>query len=91
MMRCLQFVDYNLWNVAIKGRYIPKTNIDGVTTKISSKDLDENDKQLCSMNGEAGNSLYCGSNGDDFNRISMCKNAMEIWDTLEVTLKVQIK
>lgn len=33
------------------------------------------------------NVLHCGLNADEFNRISMCNNAKEIWDTLEVTHK----
>lgn len=31
------------------------------------------------------NILFCGLNVEEFNRVSMCANAKEIWDTLETT------
>lgn len=37
------------------------------------------------MNSNTIKMLYCGLNAYEYNRISMCQNAKEIWDTLEVT------
>ena len=32
----------------------------------------------------AMNILYCGLNPNEYNRISLCESAKEIWDELEV-------
>ena len=39
------------------------------------------------MNFKANNTLHCALNPTEFNRISTCKTAKEIWDKLKVTHK----
>lgn len=41
-----------------------------------------NDKKVCSIGAKAMNVLYCDLNVNEFNGISMCKNA-KVRDTLD--------
>ena len=49
------------------------------------KEWDEVDKKLAQLNAKAMNVLYCVLDANEFNRISTCASAKEIWDRLEVT------
>lgn len=60
------YVDYNLWDVVVKGSYISRIIIDGVTDEKSSEEWDENDQRLYSMNAKVVNILYYGLNTDDY-------------------------
>lgn len=60
------YVDYNLWDVVVKGSYISRRIIDGVTDEKSSEEWDENDQRLYSMNAKVVNILYYGLNADDY-------------------------
>ena len=81
----LQSIDYNLWLIVAKGPYVPMKNVDNVDTPKLEEEYDENEMKKCSFNAKAINCLYCALSKDEFNRISMCSSAQEIWNTLEIT------
>ena len=43
------------------------------------------EKKMFSLNAKAMNALYCALDKNEFNRVSMCDSAFDIWRTLEVT------
>ena len=45
----------------------------------------ESEMKKVQVNFKAINTLYCALNPTEFNQISMCKTAKEIWDKLKVT------
>lgn len=81
----LQLVYYNLWDIVVKGLHVPKSNVHGRTIVKPFEDWNENYKKLCSIGAKAMDILNCGLNANQFNKIPMCKNVKEIWNTLKVT------
>ena len=77
-------IDYNLWKVVDKGPHIPSVVVNGVSIPKLEEDWDENDIKQSEINAKAMNLLYCALDPSEFNRISTCMSAKEIWDTLEV-------
>ena len=51
----------------------------------SENEWDEVDKKMAQLNVKVMNILYCALDVNEFNRISVCTSAKEIWDRLEVT------
>jgi len=85
MMIYLKSIDYKLWFNVIKGPNI-------LTKKVNDKDVpkledecDEDELKKLAFNARTMNYLYCALSCDEFNRVSMCSSAKEIWDILEVT------
>ena len=59
--------------------------VNGVATPKLEDDWDEQDIKKIELNAKAMNLLYCALDPTEFNRVSTCSSAKEIWDTLEVT------
>ena len=76
-----------MWDVALDDPNVP------IKTKMGSEDLkpklrskwSESKVKKVQVNFKAINTLHCALNPTEFNRISMCKIAKEIWDKLKVT------
>ena len=79
--------DYEMWDVVLDGPYVPmktKVGIEALEPKLQSEWTELEVKKV-QVNFKAINTLYCALNPTEFNRISMCKTAKEIWDKLKVT------
>ena len=59
--------------------------VNGVATPKLEDDWDEQDIKKIELNAKTMNLLYYVLDPTEFNRISTCSFAKEIWDTLEVT------
>ena len=71
----------------MEGPYVP-TKTKSTSQELEPKPRDEQiDAELkkVQMNCKAINTLHCSLNATEFNRISTCKTAKEIWDKLKVT------
>ncbi len=85
-MRILvQAQDYALWRAIIKGPHEPSHIVNGVQVPKPEEDWDENDSKMVQLNARAMNTLYCALDVNEFNKVSTCSSAKEIWDRLEVT------
>ncbi|KAK2353731.1 gag-protease polyprotein [Trifolium repens] len=74
-----------IWNAVENGPFIPTTvtnNVEEIKVKGSWTD---DDKKKVLFDKKAINILQSALGMDEFFRISHCKTAKEIWDTLEVT------
>ncbi|MQL70743.1 hypothetical protein Taro_003060 [Colocasia esculenta] len=49
--------------------------------------VEQDDKKKISLNCKAKNILCCALSKKEFNRISACKSAMEMWDKLRITFE----
>ena len=87
----IQALNYDMWSIIVNGPHTPTKIIDGVESAKSEKEWDEVDKKMAQLNAKAMNVLYCALDANEFNRISTCSSAKEIWDRLEVTLREPIK
>ncbi|GAV56906.1 zf-CCHC domain-containing protein/UBN2 domain-containing protein, partial [Cephalotus follicularis] len=73
----IQSLDYNLWYFIVDGPDLP-TTINENAEKVPKP------KQV-QMNAKAKHIILCAINSNDFNRVSSCVSAKEMWDRLEVT------
>ena len=46
---------------------------------------DANDLKLTQLNAKAMHKLFCALGASEYNKVSLCKNAKEVWDKLQVT------
>ena len=79
--------DYEMWDVVLDGSYVPmktKAGSEALEPKVRSEWTELEIKKV-QVNYKAINTLRCALNPTEFNRISTCKTAKEIWDKLKVT------
>ncbi|KAL7170248.1 hypothetical protein ACSBR2_035172 [Camellia fascicularis] len=81
----LQATDYAMWIIVIKDPKIPTKLVDNISVPKTEDECDEKDHELLKINAKAKLTLVCGLDSKEYNRISSCDSAKEIWDKLEVT------
>ena len=75
--------DMELWDIIRKRPKVPvKTTESGASVPKSESKYIQTDLESISKNYRAMNVLYCSLHTNEFNRISSCKSAKEIWDKL---------
>ncbi len=88
MRNFIQSIDIDAWRIIKDGLYIPyKTS--GGTMQIPKAEVEfnDNDWKKISKNAKAINILHCALNINEYNSISGCQTAKEIWDKLESHMK----
>ncbi|KAA3473653.1 zf-CCHC domain-containing protein/UBN2 domain-containing protein [Gossypium australe] len=81
----LQANDYEFWRIVTNGSSIPRKRVECVVVPKEEDEWDENDIKKVQLNAKAMNTLFCALGPNQYNRVSLCDNAKEIWDKLEVT------
>ncbi|GAV66242.1 UBN2 domain-containing protein [Cephalotus follicularis] len=81
----LQSLDYHLWHIVVNGPRMPTRTIEGVVSLKPENEFNDNDFKMLQLNSEAKHVLFCAVGPNEFNRISSCDMAKEMWDLLEVT------
>ena len=69
-------LDLNLWHIVENGFEM---------SSLPMNHWNDLEKKMFSLNAKAMNALYCALDKSEFNRVSMCDSAFDIWRTLEVT------
>ena len=77
--------DIELWDIIKKGPKTPLKTVDGALVPKTESEYTQADLENISKNYRSMNLLYCALDQNEFNRISSCKTAKEIWDKLEIT------
>src|SRR5436190_5561102 len=72
----LQSFNLEIWKIVESAYSPPTTPVD---------EWSNNDKKLMQTNAKAMNALFCDLERNEFNRVSNCKTAHEIWHIQEVT------
>ncbi|XVF12310.1 hypothetical protein REPUB_Repub08aG0105100 [Reevesia pubescens] len=86
----IQACDMDMWDIIMVGPFVPiKKNEANKAVPKSKSEWTVNDKVKVQVNFKAINTLHCTLNLAEFNRISTCNNAKEIWDKLEGTSQVK--
>ena len=85
MMIFIQANSYEEWNIISKGPKIPSKLVENRRVPKEENEYDENDFKMVQLNAKAKHTLYCALHPSEFNRISSCDTAKQIWDKLEVT------
>ncbi|GAV79558.1 UBN2 domain-containing protein, partial [Cephalotus follicularis] len=81
----LQSLDFQLWHIVVNGPRMPTRTIEGVVSPKPENEYNDNDFRMLQLNSKAKHVLFCAVGPNEFNRISSCDSAKEIWDLLEVT------
>ena len=81
----IQVLDYNLWSIIMNGPHILTHTLNNLVMLKHECEWDDNDRRMAQLNAKAINILYCALSINEFNRVSFCSSAKEIWDRLEVT------
>ncbi|GAV74107.1 LOW QUALITY PROTEIN: zf-CCHC domain-containing protein/DUF4219 domain-containing protein/UBN2 domain-containing protein, partial [Cephalotus follicularis] len=81
----IQSLDYQLWHIIVNGPRMPTRTIEGVVSPKPKNEYNDNDFRMLQLNSKAKHVLFCAVGPNEFNRISSCDSAKEMWDLLEVT------
>ncbi|GAV68978.1 LOW QUALITY PROTEIN: UBN2 domain-containing protein, partial [Cephalotus follicularis] len=84
-MTILQFLDYQLWHIIVNGPRMPTRTIEGVVSPKPENEYNDNDFRMLKLNSKAKHVSFCVVDPNEFNRISSCDSAKEMWNLLEVT------
>jgi hypothetical protein len=81
----IQANDWEAWKVIKYGPFIP-TKLEG-DIMIAKDEMEWTNEEVkrVQINCKAINMLHCALDANEFNRVSGCESAKEIWDKLEVT------
>ena len=85
MILYIKAQDYHVWRVIANGPHIPTKTMERATIVKLESEWNEANVKLIELNCKAMSSLYCALDPNEFNRVSGCNLAKEIWDNLEVT------
>ncbi|GAV74860.1 LOW QUALITY PROTEIN: zf-CCHC domain-containing protein/DUF4219 domain-containing protein/UBN2 domain-containing protein, partial [Cephalotus follicularis] len=86
MTNFIQSLDYNLWDLIVDGPNLPTIrNVNGEPIPKPRSSYNDEYRRRVQMNGKAKHIIICAINSSDFNRVSYCISAQEMWDRLEVT------
>lgn len=88
MMNYIQSDDYELWVIIQEGPKIPMKDVieEGKTKSIPKlpNEYTSDDYKMLEKNAKAMKMLYYGLGPDEYQRISSCTSAKEIWDSLSI-------
>ncbi|GAV81838.1 UBN2 domain-containing protein, partial [Cephalotus follicularis] len=82
----IQSLDLNCWDLIVDGSNLPA--IRNENSEIIAKprsSYNNEDRKRVQMNAKAKHIIIFSINSSDFNRVSYCISAKEMWDRLEVT------
>jgi hypothetical protein len=85
MIMYIKGQDYHVWKIIANGPHIPTKIVEGATLAKLESEWNEADVRLIELNCKAMSTLYCALDPIEYNRVSGCDSAKEIWDKLEVT------
>ncbi|GAV80652.1 zf-CCHC domain-containing protein/DUF4219 domain-containing protein/UBN2 domain-containing protein, partial [Cephalotus follicularis] len=82
----IQSLDYNLWDLIVDGPNLPTiTNENGEIIPKPRNKYNDDDRKIVQLNAKAKHVIICAINSNEFNRVSSCVLAKDMWDRLEVT------
>ena len=76
MKNYVQSENYDLWTVIEEGEEAIPTRKEEITKEV---------KERVSLYARARNTIFCAVNAEDYQKISRCKTAQEMWKKLEIT------
>jgi len=73
--------DYELWEIIVKGDFVPTMNKEENFLKLISNFSNEKTEQA-TKSYKALNILFFGLDSNEFNHMSACNTTTEVWDIL---------
>jgi len=81
----IEAIDLNIWEAIEIGPYIPTMVVRSTIIEKQSEQWDEEENKLVQYNLKAKNIITSALGMDEYFRVSNCKSAKDMWDTLQVT------
>nr|KYP57719.1 hypothetical protein KK1_003989 [Cajanus cajan] len=81
----IEAIDLNIWDAIENGPFIPIIVVGHEIKDLPKDQWSNDDRRKVQYNLKAKNIITSALGIDEYFRISNCKNAKEMWDTLEVT------
>ena len=81
----IQASDYEVWRIVQNGPIIPMKKVGDQDVVKQEEEWDTNDLKSAQLNAKAMHTLFCALGASEYNRVSLCENAKEVWDKLQVT------
>lgn len=81
----IQSMEYDLWSIISNGPLFSTKEVEKVIVSMPEAEWNDTDKRILQLNAKAKHNLYCSLDASEFNRISACDTAKEIWVKLEWT------
>jgi len=81
----IEAIDLNIQKAIEIGPFIPTMVVGNATIEKPRKQWDEDERRRVQYNLKAKNIITSSLGMNEYFRVSNCKNAKEIWDTLQVT------
>ncbi|GAV57971.1 zf-CCHC domain-containing protein, partial [Cephalotus follicularis] len=79
-------LDFNLWDIIIDGPELPHfISQEGIKTLKPRSSYSDDDRKKVQLNAKDKHAIICPSISNEFNRVSSCSTAKQMWDRLEVT------
>ena len=85
MENFIKSVDINCWRNVITGPRIPMKIVENEKIRKSEEEYTDADWNDTSINAKAINILHCALDATEYNKVSECKSATEVWEKLRVT------
>ena len=74
-----------VWKTILFGYTFPTKTIDGIKTQKPLEEYDDSENKKFQINSRAIYILECAMDMNEYNRISQCKTAKEVWRILEIS------
>ena len=81
----IEAIDLNIWEAIEQGPYVPSIIAGSATIEKPRADWTEEERRLVQYNLKAKNIITSALGIDEYFRVSNCKSAKDMWDTLQVT------
>jgi len=81
----VEAIDLNIWEAIEIGPYIPTMVAGNTTIEKPREEWSEEENRLVQYNLKAKNIITSALGMDEYFRVSNCKSAKDMWDTLKVT------
>ncbi|XP_059658575.1 uncharacterized protein LOC132304892 [Cornus florida] len=78
-------MDYQIWLVIVNGPFVPMKGFGAERVRKTEAEWNTEDYKLISLNAKAKINLNCAISPNEYNRVSTCTTAKEIWDKLQIT------
>ncbi|GAV86312.1 UBN2 domain-containing protein, partial [Cephalotus follicularis] len=76
----------NLWDLIVDGPHLPSIRDEnGESIHKPRNTYNDDDRRRVQLNAKAKHVIICAINSSEFNGVSSCISAKEMWDRLEVT------
>ena len=81
----LESLDLEVWKIILFGYTFPTKDVDGGKIRKTLDEYNKEESRKFQLNSRAIYILVCAMDRNEYNRISQCKTAKEIWRILEIT------